>query len=179
VIPRWHDPSLYSGVYISLLRLVDRTGVSRPSLRWRCSSLMVIHRWCSCGVTVYSLQRLTIYTYSRGLGYDHLPVCKVQLTSFSCAWGRWDEGCAEAASSTGLRDWACCEGWWVVTCDDDESMVRMSVWFRTWEYIITFDAFLRALRMQTIAKLLGLSDFFIFYFPPKLIRCWPWPAHIW
>jgi hypothetical protein len=41
----------------------------------------VVFMW----VTVYSLQRLIIYTYSRGLGYDHLPVCRVQLTSFSYA----------------------------------------------------------------------------------------------
>jgi hypothetical protein len=82
--------------------------------------------------------------------------------------------------STRLRDWGCCEGCWVVAYDDDDEwMVRMRVWFGTWEDIITFDAFLHALRMQTTAKLLGSPDPFIFYFPPKLIRCWPWPAHIW
>ena len=26
-----------------------------------------------------------IYTYSRGLGYDHLPMCRVQLTRFLCS----------------------------------------------------------------------------------------------
>ena len=35
--------------------------------------------------------------------------------------------------------------------------------------LLIIDAFLHALRMQTIAKLLGLLDPFIFYFPLKLI----------
>jgi hypothetical protein len=58
-----------------------------------------------------------------------------------------------------------------MTCDDNEWMVRMRLWigFRE-DYLYTiFDATLHALRMQTIAKLLGLPDPFILYFPLKFI----------
>ena len=53
---------------------------------------------------------------------------------------------------------------------DDEWMVRMRLWFGFREYLYTtFDVILHALRMQTIAKLLGSPDPFIFYFLLKLI----------
>ena len=53
---------------------------------------------------------------------------------------------------------------------DDVWMVRMRLWFGFREDLYTtFDAFLHALRMQTIAKLLGSLDPFIFYFSLKLI----------
>jgi len=57
-----------------------------------------------------------------------------------------------------------------MTCDDDEWLVRMRLWivFRE-DLYTTFDAFLHALRMQTIDKLLGSLNPFIFYFPLKLI----------
>ena len=58
----------------------------------------------------------------------------------------------------------------MMTCDDDEWMVRMRLWFSFREDLYTtFDAFLHALRMQTTTKLLGSPDPFIFNFPLKLI----------
>ena len=57
----------------------------------------------------------------------------------------------------------------MMTCDDDEWLVRMRlrIGFRE-DLYTTFDAFLHALRMQTTAKLVGSLDPF-FYFPLKLI----------
>ena len=53
---------------------------------------------------------------------------------------------------------------------NDEWMVRMRLWFEfRQDLYTTFDAILHALRMQTITKLLGSPDPFIFYFSLKLI----------
>ena len=58
----------------------------------------------------------------------------------------------------------------MMTCDDDEWLVKMRLWigFRE-DLYTTFDAFLHALRMQMTTKLLGSPDPFIFYFLLKLI----------
>jgi len=60
----------------------------------------------------------------------------------------------------------------VMTCDDDEWMVRMRLWFGTREdLLLLLMLLLHVLRMQTTAKLLGLPDPFIFYFSTKVHRC--------
>ena len=58
----------------------------------------------------------------------------------------------------------------MMTCVDDEWLVRMRLWigFRE-DLYTTFDATSHVLRMQTTAKPLGSPDPFIFYFPLKLI----------
>ena len=58
----------------------------------------------------------------------------------------------------------------MMTCDDDEWMVRMRLWFGTREdLLLLLMLLLHVLRMQTTAKLLGSSNPFIIYFPLKLI----------
>ena len=58
----------------------------------------------------------------------------------------------------------------MVSCDDDEWMVQIRLWFGfRKDLYTTFYAILHVLRMQTTAKLVGSLDPFIFYFPLNLI----------
>ena len=151
-----------------------RSVVSWPSLRWRCSSSMMIRRWCSCeGKTIHiaAVSDMTTYLCAGFRSLASLVLCfsppeaKVRL---------------EVDETRGVRrlprrlDWEI-EGvvrdveWWLVT--------MMSGWWE-WDcrlglekifYTLLLMLHLYALRMQITAKLLGLPDPFIFYFPLKLI----------